>query len=96
MSSGNFNPYGNAAAGSSFEVYPEALRKATDDICAARDKVATFALFGQAFETLGKLRGQAIAFVQGNTEFPDMPPMPGNSGIDDQRQWRVDPSAAPA
>jgi hypothetical protein len=52
-------------------------------------------LIGHAFETLGKFRGQAVALVQGNTKFPDMPPMPGNSGIDDQRQWRVDPSAAP-
>jgi hypothetical protein len=43
MSTGNFNPFGNAAAGSGFEVYPEALRKATDDIYAARDKVTTFA-----------------------------------------------------
>ncbi|KDN22094.1 WXG100 family type VII secretion target [Amycolatopsis rifamycinica] len=53
-------------------------------------------LFGQTFETLGKYRTQAIALVQGNTNFPDMPPMPGNSGINDQRQWRIDPSAAPA
>jgi hypothetical protein len=52
-------------------------------------------LFGQAQETLGKFRTQAIDLVQGNTDFPDMPPMPGNSGIDDQRQWRIDPSAAP-
>jgi hypothetical protein len=43
MSSGNFNPFGNAAAGSGFEVYPEALRTATDDIYAARDKVTSFA-----------------------------------------------------
>ncbi|UOZ03972.1 hypothetical protein [Amycolatopsis sp. WQ 127309] len=42
MSTGNFNPLGNAAAGSGFEVYPEALRAATDDIFAARDKVVKF------------------------------------------------------
>ncbi|RSD19717.1 hypothetical protein [Amycolatopsis eburnea] len=42
MSSGNFNPFGNAAAGSGFEVYPESLRAATDDVFAARDKVVKF------------------------------------------------------
>jgi hypothetical protein len=44
MSNGNFNPLGNAAAGSRFEVYPEALRAATDDIYAARDKVVKFGI----------------------------------------------------
>jgi hypothetical protein len=53
-------------------------------------------LFAEAQKTLGGFRRQATALVQGNTNFPDMPPMPGNSGIDDQRQWRIDPSAAPA
>jgi hypothetical protein len=44
MSSGDFsNPLGTAAAGSDFEVYPEALRAATDDVFAARDKVVEFA-----------------------------------------------------
>jgi len=42
MSTGNFNLSGNAAAGSGFEVYPDALRAATDDIFAARDKVVKF------------------------------------------------------
>ena len=39
----SFNPLGNAAAGSGFEIYPEKLREATNDIFAARDKVVTFA-----------------------------------------------------
>lgn len=42
MSDGNFNPFGTAAAGSGFEVYPQALRAATDDVFAARDKVIKF------------------------------------------------------
>ncbi|QKV74108.1 hypothetical protein [Amycolatopsis sp. Hca4] len=43
MNNGNFtNPFGNAAAGSGFEVYPQALRAATDDVFAARDKVLKF------------------------------------------------------
>ncbi|MFF1612213.1 hypothetical protein ACFVYA_30905 [Amycolatopsis sp. NPDC058278] len=43
MSDGNFtNPFGTAAAGSGFEVYPQALRAATDDVFAARDKVLKF------------------------------------------------------
>jgi hypothetical protein len=40
MNSGDFgNVFGSNAAGSGFEVYPEALRAATDDVFAARDKV---------------------------------------------------------
>ncbi|WP_410598046.1 hypothetical protein [Amycolatopsis sp. lyj-23] len=51
MSEGNFsNPFGTAAAGSGFEVYPQALRAATDDVFAARDKVTKF---GQ--EDLGRV-----------------------------------------
>jgi hypothetical protein len=43
MNSGKFtDPFGNAAAGSAFEVYPESLRAATDDVFAARDKVVKF------------------------------------------------------
>ncbi|SFW92064.1 hypothetical protein [Amycolatopsis australiensis] len=53
-------------------------------------------LFAQAITTLGHFRGQATALVQGNTNFPDIPPMPANSGMDNEKQWRVDPTAAPA
>lgn len=38
----DFTVMGNAAAGSGFEVYPQALRAATDDVFAARDKVTKF------------------------------------------------------
>ncbi|WIX76961.1 hypothetical protein QRX50_36915 [Amycolatopsis carbonis] len=44
MSNGNFYPLGNAAAGSRFEVYPEALRAATDDVYAARETVVKFGI----------------------------------------------------
>ncbi|QKV72457.1 hypothetical protein [Amycolatopsis sp. Hca4] len=53
-------------------------------------------LFAESLKTLSGFQRQALALVQGNTDFPDMPPMPGHSGIDDRRQWRIDPSAAPA
>lgn len=53
-------------------------------------------LFAQAVSTLGDFRAQATALVQGDTDFPDMPPMPANSGMDNEKQWRVDPTAAPA
>ena len=43
MSDGKFtNPFDNAAAGSGFEVYPQALCAATDDVFAARDKGLKF------------------------------------------------------
>ncbi|MEW2505953.1 MULTISPECIES: hypothetical protein [unclassified Amycolatopsis] len=44
MNNSNFNPLGNAAAGSRFEVYPEALRAATDDVFAAREKLVKFGI----------------------------------------------------
>jgi uncharacterized protein YukE len=53
-------------------------------------------LFAQAVSTLGDFRAQATAIVQGDTDFPDLPPMPINSGMDNEKQWRIDPSAAPA
>ncbi|WIX76962.1 WXG100 family type VII secretion target [Amycolatopsis carbonis] len=53
-------------------------------------------LFAQARDTLGGFKQKAIALVQGNTDFPDIPELPGSSGIDDEKQWRVEPSAAPA
>lgn len=53
-------------------------------------------LFKQAFTTLGGFRTQATALVLGDTDFPDIPQMPANSGMDNEKQWRVDPTAAPA
>lgn len=53
-------------------------------------------LFGQALSTLGSFHAQATALVQSDTDFPDLPPMPTNSGMDNEKQWRIDPSAAPA
>ncbi|MET9002696.1 hypothetical protein [Amycolatopsis sp. NPDC004169] len=53
-------------------------------------------LFAQAVSTLGDFRAQATAIVQGDTNFPDLPPLPANSGMDNEKQWRIDPSAAPA
>jgi hypothetical protein len=53
-------------------------------------------LFAEAVHKLGEFRGQAIALVQGNTDFPDIPELPANSGIDKEKQWRVDPTAFPA
>ncbi|UOZ03971.1 hypothetical protein [Amycolatopsis sp. WQ 127309] len=53
-------------------------------------------LFAQAQTTLGGFTKQATALVQGNTDFPDIPEMPGNSGMDNEKQWRIDPTAVPA
>lgn len=52
-------------------------------------------LFAQAQTTLGGFTAKAIGLVQSNTDFPDIPEMPGNSGMDNEKQWRIDPSAAP-
>ncbi|RSD19716.1 WXG100 family type VII secretion target [Amycolatopsis eburnea] len=52
-------------------------------------------LFAQAVTTLGDFRKQATDLVQSNTDFPDIPEMPGNSGMDNEKQWRIDPTAAP-
>ncbi|WP_410628188.1 hypothetical protein [Amycolatopsis sp. cmx-8-4] len=57
---------------------------------------ASNGLFAQAFSTLGDFRTQATALVQGDTDFPDLPQMPANSGMDNEKQWRIDPTAAPA
>ncbi|MGW4523632.1 hypothetical protein [Amycolatopsis sp. NPDC004378] len=53
-------------------------------------------LFSQAQSTLGGFHRQAVALAQGNTNFPGIPELPGNSGIGDEKQWRIDPTAAPA
>jgi hypothetical protein len=53
-------------------------------------------LFAQAQRTLGGFTDSAIKLTQGKTNFPDIPEMPGNSGMDDQRQWHIDPTAVPA
>jgi hypothetical protein len=45
---------------------------------------------------LGRFHREATELVQGNTDFPDIPAMPGNSGMDNERKWRIDPTAAPA
>ncbi|NBH09751.1 hypothetical protein [Amycolatopsis sp. SID8362] len=39
--------------------------------------------------------GKANTMVRTVTDFPEIPELPGGSGIDNQRQWRVDPSAWP-
>jgi len=52
-------------------------------------------LFAQAQNTLGGFAKQAADLVQSNTNFPDIPEMPGNSGMDNEKQWRIDPSAVP-
>ncbi|MEW2505952.1 hypothetical protein AB0878_36365 [Amycolatopsis sp. NPDC047767] len=53
-------------------------------------------LFAQARTTLGDFSKQAITLVRSDTDFPDIPELPGNSGMDDEKQWHVEPSAAPA
>ncbi|MET7990781.1 hypothetical protein ABZU76_07700 [Amycolatopsis sp. NPDC005232] len=53
-------------------------------------------LFSEAQTTLSGFTTQAIALVRSDTEFPDIPDLPSNSGMDNEKQWRIEPSAAPA
>ncbi|SEP47264.1 hypothetical protein [Amycolatopsis saalfeldensis] len=57
------------------------------------DKVAV--LFGESLTDLGKFAGGAISLQQADTNFPEIPEMAGNSGINNEKQWRVNPTAFP-
>lgn len=53
-------------------------------------------LFAQAQATLGEFTKNATELVQSNTNFPDIPELPAGSGMDNEKQWRVDPTAVPS
>ncbi|MEV6624235.1 hypothetical protein AB0M83_05625 [Amycolatopsis sp. NPDC051106] len=52
-------------------------------------------LLADATTRMGEFHGKANALVRSDTDFPEMPELGSNSGIDHQKQWRVDPSAWP-
>jgi len=52
-------------------------------------------LLGDATKKMGEFFGESNALARVATDFPEMPELGGNSGIDNQKQWRVDPSAWP-
>ncbi|MFC4084470.1 WXG100 family type VII secretion target [Amycolatopsis samaneae] len=52
-------------------------------------------LFAKAEEQIGDFVKNANALVQNNTDFPEIPELPGNSGMDNDKQWKINPSAFP-
>jgi len=53
------------------------------------------ALLGTAVEQTGKFYGAAVGFQQIATNFFEIPDMSPNSGMDDQKQWKIEPDAVP-
>jgi hypothetical protein len=56
---------------------------------------ATIGLFDETVKTLGVFQGNSTALAQSDTNFPEMPTMPSNSGMNNEKQWRVNPTAFP-
>jgi uncharacterized protein YukE len=52
-------------------------------------------LFADTVKTLGDYKGSSTALRQAETDFPEIPEMPGNSGMSNEKQWRVNPTAFP-
>ncbi|HEY3464634.1 MAG TPA: hypothetical protein VGL47_05840 [Amycolatopsis sp.] len=52
-------------------------------------------LLADSEKKMGEFWGKANALVRSDTDFPEIPELQGGSGIDNQKQWRVDPSAWP-
>ncbi|WP_328606868.1 WXG100 family type VII secretion target [Amycolatopsis sp. NBC_00345] len=57
------------------------------------DKIG--ALFAKSVTTLGDFAAGSISLQQSATNFPELPEMPGNSGMNNEKQWRVNPTAFP-
>lgn len=58
--------------------------------------VESFAgLLASAAEQMGRFIGAAVGFDQINTDFIEIPDPPSNSGIDNQKQWKIEPDAVP-
>ncbi|RSN13040.1 hypothetical protein DMC63_27175 [Streptomyces sp. WAC 05977] len=53
------------------------------------------ALLGAAVEQTGKFYGAAVGFQQIATNFFEIPDMSPSSGVDDQKQWKIEPDAVP-
>ncbi|MER6666461.1 WXG100 family type VII secretion target [Amycolatopsis japonica] len=53
------------------------------------------ALLGKAVEQTGKFYGAAVGFQQIATNFFEVPDISPSSGMDDQKQWKIEPDAVP-
>lgn len=53
------------------------------------------ALLGAAVERTGRFFGAAVGFEQIATNFFEIPEISPSSGMDDQRQWKIEPDAVP-
>jgi uncharacterized protein YukE len=52
-------------------------------------------LFQETVKTLGEFQTGSTSLQQIGTNFPDIPELPGNSGMNNEKQWRVNPTAFP-
>ncbi|MFI6301743.1 WXG100 family type VII secretion target [Amycolatopsis thailandensis] len=52
-------------------------------------------LLAAAVEQQGKFFQSATGFAQIGTNFVEIPDLPSNSGVDNQKQWKIEPDAAP-
>ncbi|MEV7552968.1 hypothetical protein AB0N89_25445 [Amycolatopsis sp. NPDC089917] len=52
-------------------------------------------LLASAAEQMGKFFGAAVGFEQIGTNFIEIPDLPSNSGMDNQKQWKIEPDAVP-
>jgi uncharacterized protein YukE len=52
-------------------------------------------LFAESVEALGNFQASATGLTQIDTNFVEMPKMPENSGMNNEKQWRVNPTAFP-
>lgn len=52
-------------------------------------------LFDEALKTIGAFKAGAISLVQIQTNFVEVPDLREGSGVDEQKQWKVEPDAVP-
>jgi uncharacterized protein YukE len=52
-------------------------------------------LLGSVVEKMGRFVGAAVGFEQLGTNFFEIPDLPSNTGIDNQKQWKIESDAVP-
>ncbi|WP_410656332.1 WXG100 family type VII secretion target [Amycolatopsis sp. lyj-112] len=52
-------------------------------------------LFGEAIKTIGGFQESAVGLQQIKTNFVEVPDLRAGSGVDEQKQWKVEPDAVP-
>ncbi len=52
-------------------------------------------LLGEAAKQMSGFVGAVVGFEQLGTNFVELPDLPANTGVDNQRQWKIEPDAVP-